>query len=534
LEQQQSEQQSIINKESFTLEDTKELELYFKDNSSIGFIQKIIDDIIKFDMDSLIYMMGINTKRRAKEDPIINKVVDVEKTRKHQNMICMVEDEKELYVAGDVHADLVSLTQIFKKTGFYDDYRNIDLLFLGDYVDRGKNRLNVINLLMNLEFLLPENIWLLKGNHELYFRDNKGIIKSPMQGSENLSYFFTFLNMLSNHEEYKSSFPKHFIESYAEYFDNLPIVGLLNFNEVKIMAVHGGLPRADLHVNNYYEDTSLNKYLDKENKDFIGMTMPNSLLWSDPYDKNPAGFRNTSNSRFQFNKEHFISFSKQYGIDLLLRAHEAQNDGYKTYYDNRLISVFSTGGKDLKGNVNENSHPNYANVTPNILYIDKKNNLIKSFEIFFDDNDMIYETKILFDDIKLNRVDQESSYEDYIKTTSTESALAKKINKGSKLIITDKFNQYSRKIIDLNNKKSFSFKDIPDYNKFYGVHKDMNFVINTESNTITNSSDIEIYIDRFVLIKGESLPFSEGEYSFESGAVLKFNLLYNVSLNQNH
>jgi len=280
-------------------------------------VQKTIDDIIKFDMDSLIYMMEVNTSRRDKEDLIVNTIEDVQKTEKYQNLICMMEDEKELFVAGDVHADLISLTQIFKKTGFYADYRNIDLVFLGDYVDRGKNRLNVINLLIVLEFLLPKNIWLLKGNHELYFRDENGMIKSPMKGSENLSYFFTFLNMLSNHEEYKNSFPKHFIESYAKYFDYLPIVGLLNFNKVKIMVVHGGLPRANLYIDNYYEDISLNKYLDKQKKDFIGMTIPNSLLWSDPYDKNPDGFRNSSNSRFQFNKEHFVSFSKQYGIDLL-------------------------------------------------------------------------------------------------------------------------------------------------------------------------------------------------------------------------
>ena len=31
---------------------------------------------------------------------------------------------------------------------------NINLLFLGDYVDRGKNRLNVINLLITLELIL--------------------------------------------------------------------------------------------------------------------------------------------------------------------------------------------------------------------------------------------------------------------------------------------------------------------------------------------------------------------------------------------
>ena len=526
LEIEQSKQTSIITKESFTLNDTKELEIYFKKNSSIKFIQKVIDDKIKFDMNSLIYMMQTNTKRRNREAPIIDKVEDIKTTAKYKNMICMIENEKELYIAGDIHADFISLTQIFKKTGFYDDYINIDILFLGDYVDRGKNRLNVINLLVTLEFLLPQNIWLLKGNHELFVKDENNLIKSPMMGSENnISYFFTFLNMLSKHQEYKNSFPKYFIESYADYFDNLPIVGLLNFEEIKIMAVHGGLPRPSLNIDNYYENKNLNSYLDKNTKDFVGMTMQNSFLWSDPYDKAHDGFRYTSNSRFQFNQNHFIAFSKQYGVDLLLRAHEAQNDGYKTYFDGRLISVFSTGGKDLKGNLNENTHSNYVNVSPNILYIDKYEKLIKSFEIFFDDSDMIYETKINFSNIRLNKTNQELFFENYIAPNISKSTLTRKLSESKKLIISDKFNTYLRKVIDLSDKNGFSFKQINEHNKFYGIHKDMDFYIDIKLNAIINRSDIDIYVDKFVVTKNESIPFSETEYIFQSGAVLNFILI---------
>lgn len=523
MEQQQSSQISIINKESFSLEKTKELEKFFKVNDSIEFIQKVIDDKIKFDMDSLIYMMETNTKRRDFEDPIVKKVSDINATGKYQNMLCLCEDDKELFVAGDIHADLVSLTQILKKTGFYDDYRGINLLFLGDYVDRGKNRLNVINLLITLEFLLSKNIYLLKGNHELFIKDENGVVKSPMMGSENISYFFTFVNMLANHPEYQKSFPKVFIESYAEYFDNLPVIGLLNFEDIKIMAVHGGLPRASMQIDNYYKDDSLNYYLDKATKDFVGMTLPNGFLWSDPYDKAPQGFRNKSNSRYQFNKDQFISFSKIHGIDIMLRAHEALDDGYQSYFDNRLISVFSTGGKDIKGNINENSH--YKDVAPNILYIDTKTKEVKSLELFFDNSDMYCEKRITFANIQTSKKNQEFEYVDFISDTTTLNKIPKEQKEVKVLTISDKFNPNLRKTVTLKDKTSFSFKQISHHSDFYGVHKDMDFIINIDTNTITNNSHIKIHIDRYILKMSDSLPFVEGEYRFESGATLYFSLV---------
>ncbi|MEA3289194.1 MAG: metallophosphoesterase family protein [Campylobacterota bacterium] len=498
---------SIIEIEKFTKENIKKLEQFFDKNSSATFIQKMIDDVVKFDTDAMIYMMQVCSQKRA-----------------NQNIITLKEDAKEYFVVGDIHADSVSLNKILNKTEFYDNYEDKRVVFLGDYIDRGKNRLSVINLLITLEFLIPDNITILKGNHELFLKDEDDKIQSIMQGRESLSYFFTFLNMLSSNPQYKNIFTSEFIEAYAEYFEKLPILALLDFKDIKIMAVHGGIPRADLLTNDYYDNfNSLDDFFVDDKKDNIGMSLKNNFLWSDPYDENEIGFRNTSLTRFQFNKNQFVSFCKKFNIDIILRAHESQDDGYKTYFDNRLISVFSTGGQDVEGNINQNSH--YNSVTPNILKVDFKNKVIESYEILFSDGYMICEEKFNFKDIIKQKNIDEQKYISYLSINSNHIIHEKKKIENYKLLkITDKYNRYVMLSLTItqDNIINLNYSLLKD---FYGIHHKFDISIDCKENKIINNSDISIYADRFELSSSDSIPYSDGSYIVKSGGCLNFELV---------
>ena len=75
--------------------------------------------------------------------------------------------ESPAYVFGDTHGNLEDLH-------FFSDHiwklgvslTAGQLLFLGDYVDRGLSSLEVVAYLLALKCLEPQKVWLLRGNHE--------------------------------------------------------------------------------------------------------------------------------------------------------------------------------------------------------------------------------------------------------------------------------------------------------------------------------------------------------------------------------
>ena len=222
-------------------------------------------------------------------------------------------------VVGDIHGQFYDLVKLLEVGG---DPSTVQYLFLGDYVDRGSFSVEVLLLLYALKLNYPKSIWMLRGNHEC----------------RQMTAFFNFKDEC----EYK--FDSDVYVAYMESFDALPLCATING---KFIAIHGGIsPDArtlsQIHnLNRFQEPPRSGVFCD--------------LLWADPVEEKdgpvsrndhfaPNEVRGCS---YFFSYEAAVEFLDRNGLLSIIRAHEAQIEGYKMHRTNQktgfptVITIFS-------------------------------------------------------------------------------------------------------------------------------------------------------------------------------------------------
>lgn len=217
----------------------------------------------------------------------------------------LLELSPPVKVVGDVHGQYLDLIRIFTRCGFPP---LTNYLFLGDYVDRGKQSLETILLLLCYKIKYPENFFLLRGNHEC----------------ANVTRVYGFYDECKRRCNIKTW--KLFIDT----FNTLPIAAIV---AGKIFCVHGGLSPV---LNSMDEIRNIARPTDVPDFGLL-----NDLLWSDPADTMNEWEDNERGVSYVFSKVAINKFLQKFGFDLVCRAHMVVEDGYEFFNDRTLVTVFS-------------------------------------------------------------------------------------------------------------------------------------------------------------------------------------------------
>ncbi|KAI4553390.1 hypothetical protein MJG53_016995 [Ovis ammon polii x Ovis aries] len=209
------------------------------------------------------------------------------------------------WVTGDIHGQYYDLLRLFEYGGFPPES---NYLFLGDYVDRGKQSLETICLLLAYKIKYPENFFLLRGNHEC--------------ASINRIYGF--------YDECKRRYNIKLWKTFTDCFNCLPIAAIV---DEKIFCCHGGLS-PDLQ-----SMEQIRRIMRPTDVPDQGLLC--DLLWSDP-DKDVQGWgENDRGVSFTFGAEVVAKFLHKHDLDLICRAHQVVEDGYEFFAKRQLVTLFS-------------------------------------------------------------------------------------------------------------------------------------------------------------------------------------------------
>ena len=211
-----------------------------------------------------------------------------------------------LKICGDIHGQFHDLLRVFD-SGFVPENK---FLFLGDYVDRGDDSLEVIGLLFALKLLYPDNIFLLRGNHE-----------SPEMTEE-----FGFL------EECELKLNSEIFDVFMDTFDCLPIAALVG---EKLFCVHGGLsPQVDT-----IDQIRLIRRPTAVPEDGVLA----DLLWSDPNPETEEWGPNSRGATITWGLRAAKKFIENNHLLKVIRGHQLANNGFDFPFspDESVITVFT-------------------------------------------------------------------------------------------------------------------------------------------------------------------------------------------------
>ena len=245
-------------------------------------------DSVDFELSDLEWLCDISIEL-LKKDPMLLRV------------------EAPINIVGDIHGQYNDMIELV----FSRDDIEPRFLFLGDYVDRGSNSIETITYLLILKQIHPNDVFLLRGNHETY----------------EISQLYGFYDECAMRYQTDSVWLK-----FNEVFEYLPIAAIVSDH---IFCVHGGLSR---------ELTDLKQIEELERPLVVPEEgLVTDLLWSDP-DASVLWFGESERgTSFTYGKAVVDRFCQKHGFELICRGHQVVLEGFEFPFhpEQSVVTVFS-------------------------------------------------------------------------------------------------------------------------------------------------------------------------------------------------
>ena len=219
----------------------------------------------------------------------------------------LLEVQPPIKICGDVHAQYNDLLRMFEYGGLPP---SAAYLFLGDYVDRGKQSIETICLLLAFALKHPGHCHILRGNHEC--------------ASINRLYGF--------YDECKRRYSTRLWKRFIDLFNCMPVSAVVGG---KILCMHGGLSPV---MRSLDDIRALPRPTDVPDAGLLC-----DLLWADPDSENHTlGWgENERGVSYTFGPDIVTKFLAAHDLDLICRAHQVVENGYEFFARRQLVTVFS-------------------------------------------------------------------------------------------------------------------------------------------------------------------------------------------------
>jgi len=241
--------------------------------------------------------------------------------------VCKTISSGSALAVGDIHGDFEILKSVV--TLFLVKDKINHLIFLGDIVDRGSNSIACTNLILSLIIKFPKKVHFIRGNHETLSVNSRYGFQEDIQRYGFSLEMYQHINMI---------------------FSQLPLA--LVHEGFRYFFVHGGIPVKSITIDEF---NKLPKAFDlMENNTVM------QILWNDPKEgigRSSYSMRGTG--IYTYGKERVDEFLKNNNLKMIIRAHEAFPEGSKYFFDNKLLSIFT-------------SEEYYTYTHAKVAYIDKK------------------------------------------------------------------------------------------------------------------------------------------------------------------